>query len=86
MDKDYSREIYDKFFSEKGRILKITLADDSVIEGMLVGFFHGDEESHEPFITKWHFVAENELGKNNKFEEGKGKVIYQKDIKRIEFK
>jgi hypothetical protein len=91
MTTDYSKEIYDKYYNINNRILVITLKDNTVLEGILIGFIHGD--SDDPFIIKWHFVDKNEL---ETFQQGldlsidgnpeKGKMIEQNDIKNVSFK
>jgi hypothetical protein len=88
--KDYSKEIVEKFYT-KDRIVRITLNDNSILEGILVGFFHGDVEAGETFITKWHFISEQNikeyhLGSSVEMKNELNKVIEQKDIKYIEFK
>ena len=89
--KDYSRVLYEKFFNTKGRILKITLNDNSVMEGIFIAFFHGDEEAKEPFISKWHFIREEDIPEYKKFtgldtEDSKRIIINQEDIKNVSFK
>lgn len=90
-EKDYSKEIYEKFFSSEGRILTIFLKDGSVAEGILVGFFRGDVEAGEPYIIKWHFIPEPDIEKyhsialaeiKNEF----GRLIRQEEINRVQFK
>lgn len=91
MTTDYSKEIYDKYYNIKNRILVITLNDNTILEGALVSFIHGD--SDDPFIIKWHFIDKEEL---EAFHQGldvsiegnqdKGKIIRQKDIKNVRFK
>lgn len=91
MKTDYSTEIYDKYYNIKNRIVVITLKDNSVLEGMLVGFIHGD--SDEPFIIKWHFIKKEELETFNQGldvsivgDHDTGRMINQKDIKSVRFK
>ena len=88
---DYSKEIYDKYCNAEDRILQVFLKNGSVIEGIFVGYFHGDTEAGEPYILKWHFIPESEIKKyhlvataemKNKF----GRIIGQKEIDRVQFK
>ena len=90
-EKDYSKEIYDKYYNSEGNIIQIFLKDGSMLEGAFVGFFHGDTQVGEPFVIKWHFVPESEMEKyhsvalaeiKNEF----GKIIKQEDIERVRFK
>jgi hypothetical protein len=91
METDYSREIYSKYYNVKNRTVVITLKDNTVFEGRLVSFIHGDAD--EPFIIKWHFVDKNEI---ESFQQGldisiggnrdSGQIIKQKDIKNVRFK
>lgn len=93
MDSDYSKEIYDKYYNIKDKVVKITLKDNSVLEGKLVGFFHGDKDSGELFIKKWHFVDENKI---EAYQEGLSismegikdvdRIIDQNEIKNVRFK
>jgi hypothetical protein len=89
--KDYSKEIYDKYFNPKGKPLKIILQDNTILEGRFVGFFHGDTESGEPFIIKWHFIPDEDLDKYHsgllpEAKQGFGSIIKQEDIKSVTFK
>jgi len=90
--KDYSKEIYDKYYSSNGKILKIVLKDNSVLNGIFVGFSHGDAESEESYIIKWHFVSEGEIEKYRteilaeETMQEYGRIIKQEDIKSVTFK
>lgn len=88
---DYSREILEKYFSKKDRILKVTLKDNSVIYGIFVSYFHGDENTTEPFISRWHFIEEKNIEKHHNLTsidsgEDYGIIIKQNDIKSVDFK
>lgn len=89
---DFSKEIYNKYYN-KSKLLEITLKDNTVLEGKLVSFFHGDPSSNEPFIIRWHFVAKGEIemyqkGLDTAIDSGQetGKIIEQKNIKHVRFK
>jgi|GEM_PF-3502578 len=87
--KDYSQEIYLKYFSTDGKLIKVTLHNDKVMEGIFVGFFHPDDTSEN--IFKWHFIPKNELERFRKAiipeeKEGLGLMILQEEIKNVEFK
>ena len=83
---DFSHEIFDKYF-ESGRVLKITMKNKSVLEGVLVGFFHGD--GGEPYIVQWDFVKEADFDGSIvtlQIPESKKRIIKQDDILKIDFK
>ncbi|MGZ4056893.1 MAG: hypothetical protein ACXVPU_09125 [Bacteroidia bacterium] len=89
-EKDYSKEIFEKYYGIKDRILEILLNDDTILEGILVSFFHGDPDS-ETYIVKWHFIDKNEISKylNEISIDGSeefGRIIMQEDIKSVKFK
>lgn len=88
---DYSREIFEKYYNKENRILKIILKDDTVLNGIFISFFHGEENSKEPYIIKWHFLDEKDISKQDiqlsiDGSEEYGKIIKQEDIKSVEFK
>jgi len=88
---DYSKKIYDKYYNSESRILQIFLKDGSVLEGIFVGFFHGDQEAGEPFIINWHFIDKDEISDYNTSSSIEGisefgSIIHQKDIKSVKFK
>lgn len=87
-ENDFSREIYLKYFSSKGRILEIILKNDEVLNGIFVSFFHGDPDRREPFIIMWRFVKQEEMDdyheSPDKYQEY-GRIVHQKDIKHIRF-
>jgi hypothetical protein len=90
-ENDYSKEIYDKYCNSEDRILQVFLKDGFMLEGIFVGYFHGDIDAGEHYIHKWHFVPESEIEKyhlvataemKNKF----GRMIRQEEIARVQFK
>jgi hypothetical protein len=89
MDNDYSKEIFDKYY-DSGKILKITLMDSNILEGLLVGFYHGEKEK-EPYITRWRFIHENQATAYKKAvaaneNNNEAEIINQEDIRNVEFK
>lgn len=93
MEKDPSREIYDNYYNIKDRTVVITLRDNTMLEGKLVSFFHGDKDADEPFVVQWHFVDKNEIDEYQKGlklsidgNQDVGIIIKQEDIKEIRFK
>jgi ribosomal protein L24 len=88
---DKSKEIFEKYYESNGKILEITLKNGEVLEGIFVSVFHGAENSNEPYINKWHFVAKSDIPKLKTFfsfddSEEVGKIINQSDIKDVRFK
>jgi len=86
MEKDFSKEIFDTWFGSS-KVVRITLKNQEKLDGVLVGFYHGDVG--ESYIEKWDFVPEDKYSKKDMdFEvpESDKTVIYQKDIEHIEFK
>ena len=89
--KDFSKEIYKKFYNSSGRILQIFLKDGSTLKGVFVGVYHGDTEAGEPYVIKWHFVPESDFGEYNilPFYARKHKlerIIRQEEIDTVQFK
>jgi hypothetical protein len=91
MKEDYSQEIFSKYYNSKDQVLEITLKDNTVLEGILTSFFHGDEDEGEPYICKWHFIDKHDISKHNNFfslddRDEYVKTINQEDIKSVKFK
>ncbi|HWY11097.1 MAG TPA: hypothetical protein VN026_07225 [Bacteroidia bacterium] len=89
--KDYSREIFEKFYNPNGKVLEVILKNGTVLEGIFIGFVHGDESSGEPFIIKWHFIDKSDISKHNAtiaidWGQDYGRLIEQEEIKSIKFK
>ena len=93
MARDFSKEIYDKYYNVKDRIVEITLKDNTILEGILVSFFHGGNETGGPFIVRWHFIDKKDMEAYHKgFDvpldgnQDLGRIIAQKDIRNVRFK
>lgn len=89
--KDNSKEIYNNYFDNKDQLLEVTLKNGNVLTGIFVSFVHGDEDSNEPFIIKWHFINEKDIEKHKHMfsidgNEDIGIMIEQKDIVHVKFK
>lgn len=84
-EQDYSRIIYDTYYSAN-KPVKITLKNGRVLEGKLVGFFHGDRNSDDPFVIRWHFIGLGEEELEPLGEGEPGAFLNQEDIKSVEFK
>ncbi len=89
MKEDYSKEIFDKYY-DSGKILRITLTDHNMLDGLLVGFYHSENENG-PYITKWRFVHENQAKAYKKAiaanqDDNEAEIINQSDILNVDFK
>jgi len=89
MNEDLSKEIFDKYY-DSGKILRITLTDHNVLEGLLVGFYHG-ESDNDPYIIRWRFVHESQAKAYKKAiaanqNDNEAEIINQNDIQRVAFK
>jgi len=91
MNSDFSKDIYEKYFNKKDRILQVTLKNGTSLKGIFVSFTHGDPDGKEPYITKWHFVPEEDIENYRSFPhidfgEEYGQIINQSDIENVTFK
>jgi hypothetical protein len=84
-EQDYSQYIYDKFYPAN-KPLKITLQNGDILEGELIGCFHGDPNSDDPFVTRWHYVGKGEENLSPIGNGEQGAILEQEDIKTVEFK
>ena len=87
MKTDYSKQIYDTYYSLTDRVIELILKDGRCIRGIICGFFKGDPESGESYITKWHIVGSE---KKDRFRSNflgciTGEIIKQEDIQEIHF-
>ena len=83
-EQDYSQFIYDTYYSAN-KPLKITLKNGRVLEGKLVGVFHGDPDSDDPYVTRWHFVGLGEDELKPLGDGATGAFLNQEDIMDVEF-
>ena len=63
---DTSIEYFEKYYNSNDKLLKITLNDNSILEGIFVGVYHGDRQLGEPFVIKWHFIPKEDIQKHSK--------------------
>lgn len=87
MEINSSQLLYDKYFEFVNQNIEITLKDGRFIKGEIVGFFKGDENTDEPYITKWHIVPKTQkmtLGIDT-FGFMKGEFIEHKEIAEVKF-
>jgi len=87
METDYSKQIYHTYFSLKNRTVKVVLKNGRNIQGIICGFFKGDPERQDPYIVKWHIVAEAEKNRfgTNILGYITGELIKQEDILEVQF-
>ena len=83
-EQDYSQVIYDTFFSAN-KPVKITLKNGRVLEGKLVGVFHGEPDTSDPFVVRWHFVGLGEEELEPLSDDEPGAFLDQEIISKVEF-
>ena len=88
---DYSREIVEKYYNPQGCLLEIILKNETVLEGIFIGFFHGDKGTNDPYIIKWHFLPKAFINAQAALilpdgSEDYGEIVKQEDIKSVIFK
>ena len=59
MTQDPSAVLFDRYFKLGNRHLSIYLKNGAVYSGVLVGFFHGDEDDKYA-ILRWHLMPDGE--------------------------
>ena len=82
---DLSVELFQKYFSHTNKEIKIVLKNKSILNGIFIGFFKGDEDSMDSYISKWHFTHTGKSLGTDTFGYLEGQIIYQKDIAKITF-
>ena len=87
MKTDFSKQIYDNYYSLTNRKIELILKDGRYLAGFICGFFRGDRESNDPYIIKWHIVSEEEKNRFGTAILGclTGEIIRQEDIAEIYF-
>lgn len=88
MKRDYSKQIYEKYFGIKHKVLKVTLKNGKELYGIFVSVVHGDSDVGETYVLKWHFVPEEQIEKYISeplidFSEVYALEINQDDIKEV---
>ncbi|MEP7196432.1 MAG: hypothetical protein ABI851_07910 [Saprospiraceae bacterium] len=87
MESDFSKQLYEKYFSCDNRLIEVTLKNRRKITGAFISFFLGKKHSNEPYINNWHIVNEKykmSLGIDS-FGYLIGEIINQNDIESINF-
>lgn len=63
--KEMSQLILEKFHPGNKNIIRLTLNDNSVLEGIFVGYYHDDLDDVDSPPDAWHFVPEKLVEKYN---------------------
>lgn len=84
---DFSKVLFEKYFSSSDRLIEVTLRNGRKITGVFVSFFHGDQSRNEPYVIKWYIVPEiNKMTTGmDAVGFGLGELINQKDIRSVTF-
>ena len=86
MNEDFSKEILETWF-DPGKIVTIKLKNGVVLDGVLIAFYHGEE--NDPYIVNWDFIYEEDfkkLGQPSEISESIKITLRQEDIESIDFK
>lgn len=87
MGTDYSKILYDKYFSSNNRLIEVRMKSGRKITGVFISFFVGETSSNEPYIRRWNIVEEKHkmtLG-IDAFGFRLGEIINTKDIESVKF-
>jgi hypothetical protein len=88
MQTDQSNELYHRYFALADPVVTVILKNGEMLSGVFVDFFRGEEDFDEPYVTRWHLVAEKE--KKGLGTDGLGfpigTFILQDDIAEIRFR
>lgn len=85
MNIDKSKILYDKLDEIQNKKIKLHLKNDEIQTGIIVGFFHGDEEKGE-FIERWVFrETEDTTNEAITLDDEEGEIIKHKDIVEVFF-
>ena len=87
MEKDFSRLLYDKYFGLTNRNLEVKMKNGAVAEGIIIGFYKGENNGNEPYITRWHIAHKKDenILEITPFGFFGGQIIEQKDIAEVRF-
>ncbi len=82
--KDLSIELYQKYFSLTNNEIEITLKDDSILKGKIIGYYKSADDKN-PYIFKWHIANTTSFLGIDTFGFLEGEIILHKNIKTIYF-
>ncbi len=87
MKTDVSAVLFTKYFTLENPKIEITLKDRTVLIGIFVGYFRGDELAKESFVKMWHFSKDKnaDVLDHQLLDLDKNQIIQQKDILQIHF-
>lgn len=87
METDFSRILYDRYAGLSNKRIELVLKNGRRVQGLIAGFFKGDEESEEPYIIRWHIAEEKEKRSPGDYNLGytEGEMIAQKEIAEVRF-
>jgi hypothetical protein len=87
METDYSKVLYETYFSSNNRLIEVTLKNGRKITGEFISFFFGEEDNNQTFIKRWQIVEEKYKVAFciDAFGSPIGELINQKDIKSVKF-
>lgn len=87
METDLSRVFFEKYFLLINRNIIVKLRNGNSIKGIIIGFYRGEPDSHDTYITGWHIIHPEDkvfLGLDT-FGYMTGVIIQQKDIAEVYF-
>ena len=87
MTSDSSKRFFDDYYRRSNRLIEVTVKGGRRLTGVFVSYFHGNEQNHEPFITRWHLVDEADQQTSGIDALGVflGETVNQRDILKITF-
>lgn len=85
-NKDLSFELYKKYFSLTDNEIEITLKDNSILKGKIVGYYKNEEGGNKNlYISRWHIANTNSFLGIDAFGFLQGEIILHKNISSIYF-
>lgn len=87
METDFSRLLYDKYFSLTNRNILLRLKNGNVLSCMIIGYYKSGDERDKPYIKQWHITGvkdKSTLG-INPLDLLNGQIIENKDIAEVDF-
>ena len=87
METDLSKQLYDRYFKLRNRVVTVTMRNGREITGVLIAFYRGEKDWGEPYIAEWHIVDEKYKMTSgiDAFGFPIGEYIKQKEIESIKF-
>ena len=87
MKTDFTRILYNRYFSNTGREIEITLRNGLIVKGAIIGFCKTGDEEDIPYVSRWHMVtSEDRVNKRaGELDIPPDIFIYSKDIASVTF-